>query len=285
MKAISLLLFISFIHYSFPWAFFPLFKKYGSDISYSGFATFDAREFDEGEEMYFKVEAYKDQIIDRDVPYNYRNDIDGTSTGSLFYAKVTSTSSYTENHHHYTRQYFKIKKQKSQFEPAGTGNYLVITLPVEDGHYCRIENTKEDEGGIPTWAIVVIIVVIVVIVLIIVGVIIYCCYRRKKRMQQMSQTNAATVAVASAYATQQNLQAQAYQAQAYQAQAYQAQAYQAQVNQAQAQAYQAQVQANQQAQAQAHYQEQMNAAPNYSQQNYQTPVNSNDVGYSSKAVM
>ena len=108
--AISLLLFISFIHYSFPWAFFPLFKKYGSDISYSGFATFDAREFDEGEEMYFKVEAYKDQIIDRDVPYNYRNDIDGTSTGSLFYAKVTSTSSYTENHHHYTRQYFKIKK-------------------------------------------------------------------------------------------------------------------------------------------------------------------------------
>ena len=282
MKAISLLLFISFIHYSFSWAFFPLFKKYGSDISYSGFATFDAREFDEGEEMYFKVEAYKDQIIDRDVPYNYRNDIDGTSTGSLFYAKVTSTSSYTENHHHYTRQYFKIKKQKSQFEPAGTGNYLVITLPVSPGHYCRIENTKEDEGGIPTWAIV---VIIVVIVLIIVGVIIYCCYRRKKRMQQMSQTNAATVAVASAYASQQNLQAQAYQAQTYQAQAYQAQAYQAQVNQAQAQAYQAQVQANQQAQAQAHYQEQMNAAPNYSQQNYQTPVNSNDVGYSSKAVM
>ena len=282
MKAISLLLFISFIHYSFPWAFFPLFKKYGSDISYSGFATFDAREFDEGEKMYFKVEAYKDQIIDMDIPYNYRNDIDGTSTGSLFYAKVTSTSSYTENHHHYTRQYFKIKKQKSQFEPAGTGNYLVITLPVSPGHYCRIENTKEDEGGIPTWAIA---VIIVVIVLIIVGVIIYCCYRRKKRMQQMSQANAATVAVASAYANQQNLQAQAYQAQAYQAQAYQAQAYQAQVNQAQAQAYQAQVQANQQAQAQAHYQEQMNAAPNYSQQNYQTPVNSNDVGYSSKAVM
>ena len=114
MKAISLLLFISFIHYSFPWAFFPLFKKYGSDISYSSFATFDAREFDEGEEMYFKVEAFEDEIIDMDIPYNYRNDIDGTSTGSLFYAKVTSTSSYTENHHHYTRQYFKIKKQRNR---------------------------------------------------------------------------------------------------------------------------------------------------------------------------
>ena len=277
MKAISLLLFISFIHYSFP-----LFKKYGSDISFSGFATFDAREFDEGEEMYFKVEAFEDEIIDMNIPYYYKNDIAGTSIGNYFYAKVTSTSSYTENNNYYTRKYFKIKKQKSQFEPAGTGNYLVISLPVVTGDYCRIENTKEDEGGIPTWAIV---VIIVVIVLIIVGVIIYCCYRRKKRMQQMSQTNAATVAVASAYATQQNLQAQAYQAQAYQAQAYQAQAYQAQVNQAQAQAYQAQVQANQQAQAQAHYQEQMNAAPNYSQQNYQTPVNSNDVGYSSKAVM
>ena len=278
MKAISLLLFISFIHYSFP-----LFKKYGSDISYSGFATFDTREFDEGEEMYFKVEAFEAEIIDMNILYYYKNDIAGTSIGNTFNTKVTSTSSYTENNNYYTRKYFKIKKQKSQFEPAGTGNYLVISLPVVAGDYCRIENTKEDEGGIPTWAIV---VIIVVIVLIIVGVIIYCCYRRKKRMQQMSQTNAATVAVASAYATQQNLQAQAYQAQAYQAQAYQAQAYQAQVNQAQAQAYQAQVQANQQAQAQAHYQEQMNAAPNYSQQNYQTPVNSNDVvGYSSKAVM
>ena len=45
---------------------------------------------------------------------------------------------------------------------------------------------------------------------------------------------------------------------------------------------------NQQLQAQAQaqaYQAQMNAPQNYPQQNYQTPINSNDVGYSSKAVM
>ena len=64
--------------------------------------------------------------------------------------------------------------------------------------------------------------------------------------------------------------------------------YQAQAYQAQAQAYQAQAQMNQQLQAQAQaqaYQAQMNAPQNYPQQNYQTPINSNDVGYSSKAVM
>ena len=82
-------------------------------------------------------------------------------------------------------------------------------------------------------------------------------------MAQNNAANAVAVTTAANIAAQQNLQAQAYQAQAYQAQA---------------QAYQAQ------AQAQA-YQTQMNAPQIYPQQNYQTPINSNDVGYSSKAVM
>ena len=77
----------------------------------------------------------------------------------------------------------------------------------------------------------------------------------------MAQTNAANVAAVTTavnIANQQNLQAQVYQAQAYQAQA-----------QAQAQAYQVQ----------------MNAPQTYPRQNYQTPINPNDAGYSSKAVM
>ena len=67
----------------------------------------------------------------------------------------------------------------------------------------------------------------------------------------MAQPNVATVAVVG---TQQNFQTQAYQAQ---------------VNQAQAQAYQAQ----------------MNAVETYPQQNYKTPMNYNEAGYSSKGAM
>ena len=161
-------------------------------------------------------------------------------------------------------KYFTIKKQKSEFSPATQGKYIVLTLPVNPGDYCLIENTEEDEGKLPTWAIV---VIIVVVVLIIAGIIIYCCYRRKRNRQLMAQTNAANVAAVTTavnIANQQNIQAQVYQAQAYQAQAH----------------------VNQQLQAQAQaYQAQTNAAPTYPQQNYQAPINSNDVGYSSKAVM
>ena len=127
-------------------------------------------------------------------------------------------------------------------------------MQLKETNWIYIENTEEDEGKFPTWAIV---LIVIIGVLFIAGIIFYCCYIRKKRMQIMAQSNAATVGAATAaanYATQQNIQAQVYQAQ---------------VNQAQAQAYQAQ----------------MNTPQTYSQQNYQTPVNSNDVGYSSKAII
>ena len=273
MKAISFLLFISSLYYSFQ-----LFKKYGYEVSYTGYATFDASDFDEGEEMHFKAEAYDYDIINRNIPYYYKDSQSSSIVGISHSASVTSTSYYTEDYVDYVAKYFTIKKQKSEFSPATQGKYIVLTLPVNPGDYCLIENTKEDEGKLPTWAIV---VIIVVVVLIIAGIIIYCCYRRKRNRQLMAQTNAANVAAVTTavnIANQQNIQAQVYQAQAYQAQA---QAYQAQ-----AQAYQAQAHVNQQLQAQAQaYQAQTNAAPTYPQQNYQAPINSNDVGYSSKAVM
>ena len=175
-------------------------------------------------------------------------------------------------------RHFTIKKKDSEYGISTTGRYLFILLPVDSGKWARVENTEEDEGKFPRWEIV---VIIVVVVLIIAGIIIYCCYRRKRNRQLMAQTNAANVAAVTTavnIANQQNIQAQVYQAQAYQAQA---QAYQAQ-----AQAYQTQAYVNQQLQAQAQaYQAQENAPQTYPRQNYQTPVNPNDAGYSSKAVM
>ena len=176
-----------------------------------------------------------------------------TLSGNLYHTGYTKTSSYTEGSTEYMTRHFTIKKKDSEYGLSTTGRYLFILLPVDSGKWARVENTEEDEGKFPTWAIV---VIIIVVVLIIAGIIIYCCYRRKRNRQLMAQTNAANVAAVTTavnIATQQNIQAQAYQAQAYQAQA-----------QAQAQAYQAQ----------------MNAPQTYPRQNYQTPVNPNDGGYS-----
>ena len=261
---------------------FSLLTKYGIEETTNGGVLFDSNDFDDGDKMYFKVDLKRSDYNSLDIYYFYvDNIVDIVSvagsinrlSGNLYHTGYTKTSYYTEGSTEYMTRHFTIKKKDSEYGLSTTGRYLFILLPVDLGKWARVENLEEDGGKLPTWAIV---LIIVVVVLIFICVIIYWCYRRKK-MQAMSQRNAAANAVAvttaANIAAQQNLQAQVYQAQAYQAQA---------------QAYQAQAQMNQQLQAQAQaqaYQAQMNGPQTYPQQNYQTPINSNDVGYSSKAVM
>ena len=280
MNAFQFLIAISLLSYSFN-----ILTKYGSLETYDGFVIFDSNDFSDGDKMYFLLKIRDYDFTDDDIYYYYMDIISDSINPSYHHTGYTSSSSYTEYGYLYLKKYFNIKKKKSENGISTTGRYLVIELPVDSGCWAYIENRKETK--LPTWAIV---VIVIVIVLIIAGLIIYFCYRRRKRMQAVAQTNAATVATAAAaanYATQQNIQAQVYHAQANQALA-QAQVYQAQ---AEAQAYQAQAQAQAQA-----YQAQMNSAQTYPPQNYQgsqpyppqnyqAPPNSNDVGYSSKAVM
>ena len=226
---------------------FSLLKKDGVEETTSGGVIFDSNDFDDGDKMYFKLDIKENDFNSNNILYYYSDNIVGFST-AIYQVGYSKTSRYTENSIDYVSKYFTIKKKKSEYGTSTTGRYIYIFFPIGDGDWARIENTEEDGGKFPTWAIV---VIIVVVVLIIAGIIIYCCYRRKKRMQAMAQPNVATVAVVG---TQQNFQTQAYQAQ---------------VNQAQAQAYKAQ----------------MNAVQTYPQQNYQTPINYNDAGYSSKGAM
>ena len=272
MKVFQFLIAISLLSYSFN----QLLTKYGNLETILGYVIFDSNDFDDGDKMYFKIEMEYYDFLDISIRYYYLDDNSYSPSSNNHIAAYTSSSSYSEYGVDYLRKYFEIKKKKSEYGSSSTGRYLVILLPVRSGDWAYIENTKEDEGKLPTWAIV---VIVVVVVLIIVGLIIYFCYRRKKRMQTMAQTNAATVATAAAaanYATQQNLQAQVYHAQANQALA-EAQVYQAQ---AQAQAYQAQMNS-----AQPYPPQNYQGSQPYPPQNYQAPPSSNDVGYSSKAVM
>ena len=265
---------------------FPLFSKYGYENLPNNKAYFDAREFNEGEEMHFKVEAavagyYSSDVIN----YYYLDDYTSGTNTKRYHVSFSSSSRFTKDYYDCYRKYFTITKKKSEYGDSIQGNYLVMELPISNDYYIYIENTEEDEGKFPTWAII---LLVVIVVLFIVGIIVYCCMRRK-RMKSMRKNNVATVAAATTAANIATQQAQVYQAQAYQAQAeaYQAQA-QAQIYQAQAQA-QAHVNQQLQAQVQAQaYQAQMNAAQTYPQQNYPAPINSNDVGdvgYSSKAIM
>ncbi len=221
-----------------------------------GYIIFDSSSFGEGEEMHFNIKALEfsfQQVLDY-VEYCYLNsETDDITTipSSYFYkAYFTSTSYYTERYDSYATKYFTIKKKKSEFGTSTSGNYLFLNLPIRNNEYATITNTEEDEGKLPTWAIIVIVVIVVIIIVVL---IICCCVRSRQRKKAIEQANAAQAN----YIAQQNMQAQAYQAQMYQAQVNQAQMYQVQVNQ---QAYQ--------------------------QQNYQTPVDyNNDGGYTSQAVV
>ena len=283
MKIFQFLISISLLSYSLNQN--QILTKYGHLETYDGLAVFDSNDFGEGDKMYFKLEIYELDYLYNDIEYYYLDSSTFNRISGYRWASYSSSSSYYKDGYRILRKYFNIKKKKSDYGSSTSGRYLAIVFPVYLNDWAYIENTKETK--LPTWAIV---VIVIVIVLIIAGLIIYFCYRRRKRMQAVTQTNAATVATAAAaanYATQQNLQAQVYHAQANQALA-QAQVYQAQ---AEAQAYQAQAQAQAQA-----YQAQMNSAQTYPPQNYQgsqpyppqnyqAPPNSNDFGYSSKAVM
>jgi len=263
MKVYSLLIIIFLFKNAFP-----LFSKYGYEEKHTSTLQFDARDFNEGEEMHY--------LSTDVVEYYYVDDYTSGTNTRKYHVSFSSSSRFTEDYYDYYRKYFTITKKKSEYGDAVQGNYLIIKLPISEGSWVYIENTEEDEGKFPTWAIV---LIVVIVVLFIVGIIVYCCMRRK-RMKSMRKNNAATVAAATTAANIATQQAQVYQAQAYQAQA---EAYQAQ---AQAQAHvNQQLQAQVQAQA---YQAQINAAQTYPQQNYPAPINSNDVGdvgYSSKAMM
>ena len=280
MKAYSFLILISLLSFAFS-----LIVKYGSDKTSKGIVVFESKDYIEGEDMYFKIEALRNAYSSTNYVRYYYMDInldinyaDFSSSNPYTYTVVfSSTEKYTKSKRKYERKYFTIKKQSVQFGSSTTGNYIVMQLPIDKGSSATVTSTKKDKEKLPTWAIAVIVVVIVIVVA--VGIIGYILKRKKSQAVNNGSLMAPASFVAQTKKQKQAVQAQVYQnqvnqaqAQAYQAQAYQNQMYQNQMNQAQ---YQTQG-----------YQSQMNQAQPYPQQNYQVPVNSNDdVGYTSNAAV
>jgi hypothetical protein len=219
-----------------------LLKKYGTEVIDDNDVIFESKDFDDDEEMHFKIQTnyknidnYKTNSIN-DIEYIYFSelsaDLSSISHGYLntYFLKTTEDGKLRTN-------YFTIKKTKRNYSPSN-GNYIYMRFPninLSNSKKATITNIEEDEGKIETW---VIIVIVVVIVAIIVGIIIFCVCRRirmKKAQQAAMAANAATIAAQNqaaaniaaqnaayeaaaqnAYIAEQNYQAQAYQAQVYQ---------------------------------------------------------------------
>ena len=215
---------------------FTLITKYSSEeIALRNYVIFESKDFDDDDEMHFKMEAYEDDYISRDyVIYYYCTDITCNSLTTSYHSNFNgkpSTNIDSNGIKHITK-YFTIKKQKSQYRNTG-GNYMKLELPLSSSPYWAIITNTKDEGKIETWVIVVIVVVVVAIIA---GIIIFCICRRIRNKRAMAAANATQVAVIqaqnqayaaqnSAYAAQnaqnayiaeQNYQAQFYKNQAYQ---------------------------------------------------------------------
>ena len=131
---------------------FTLITKYSSEeIALRNYVIFESKDFDDDDEMHFKMEAYEDDYISRDyVIYYYCTDITCNSLTTSYHSNFngkTSTNIDSNGINHITK-YFTIKKQKSQYRNTG-GNYMKLVLPFSSPYWAIITNTK-DEGKIET---------------------------------------------------------------------------------------------------------------------------------------
>ena len=205
-------------------------SKYDSITITSEEVIFESKDFDDDEDMHFKIKSdkfnfgkvYDDLFGNRyDVEYYYC-DSTGNKRGNYEY-NIYFKKSETEDG--YDIRYFTITKKRSEYRPSN-GDYIKIKFNFMDRYWAIITNTEEDEGKLETW---VIIVIVVVVVLIIAGIVIFCvcrCIKNRKAMAALNSAAAANMqAQNQAYAAQINQNAyiagQNYQAQANQAQVFQ----------------------------------------------------------------
>ena len=90
---------------------YVLLKKYGSAIMTDRYVLFESKEFDDDEEMYFKLQAGINDFDYNNNPHNiiyYYTDSTGTTSNSPYYAY---RKSYNTEQRSIENNYFTIKKK------------------------------------------------------------------------------------------------------------------------------------------------------------------------------
>jgi hypothetical protein len=159
-------------------------QKYGTiTVDASEYmVVFNVGDFDEGEEMYFKIKAETGAFNWYKVYYEYINSQIGyvDNDARISYFSLKSTYETDPNGISYVTNYFTITKRKSEFRGTD-GTYLLIYFWVDYGDV-TISNTEEDEGKLETWVIVVIVIAVVIVIVL---VIVICCCMRRRRLKRM----------------------------------------------------------------------------------------------------
>ena len=182
-------------------------KKFGSITvdADDSFIFFDSSDFENGEEMHFKIEALEYAYIDYysdGIYYDFINNDDPNVVYNSHYRDFSISSDYKYDSYYgesFKTKYFNIKKDSLYFN-GGDGSLLSISFYFDYGPV-TITNTETDEGKttLKTWEII----VIVIAAAIIIGIAIFCCcWRRKKALQAQAAVNtqyAAQAVVADPY--------------------------------------------------------------------------------------
>ena len=127
-----------------------LLKKYGTEVIDDNDVIFESKDFDDDEEMHFKIQTnyknidnYKTKSIN-DVEYIYFSelsaDLSSISHGYLntYFLKTTEDGKLRTN-------YFTIKKTKRNYSPSN-GNYIYMRFPninLSNSKKAAITNTEE----------------------------------------------------------------------------------------------------------------------------------------------
>ena len=156
-------------------------KKYEKVKNTDGKVIFESKDFSDGDDMYFTIEALG--RCSSELEYGYFNTFEEITESSRTSYSVSykSSSSSSTNGVTSSTLYFTLKKDSKEYN-GSNGNYLLLQI---DCSSVDFENTEKDD----TNKFPIIIIIFIVVFVVILGISIGCyCYRRKK-MLQMREAN------------------------------------------------------------------------------------------------
>ena len=158
-------------------------KKYEKVENTNGKVIFESKDFSDGDDMYFTIEAIGS--CNSELEYGYFNTFQEITELSHTSYSVPSKSKSTSSVNRRvtsTTLYFTLKKDSKEYN-GSNGNYLL--LEINSFNFVDFENTEKDD----TNKFPIIIIIVIVVFVVIFGISIGCyCYRRKK-MLQMREAN------------------------------------------------------------------------------------------------
>ena len=157
-------------------------KKQEKVKNTDGKVIFESKDFSDGDDMYFTIEAIGS--CNSELEYGYFNTFQEITELSHTSYSVPSKSKSTSSVNRRitsTTLYFTLKKDSKEYN-GSNGNYLLLQI---DCSSVDFENTEKDD----TNKFPIIIIIVIVVFVVIFGISIGCyCYRRKK-MLQMREAN------------------------------------------------------------------------------------------------